>query len=155
MQFVLALGNRPKGERTLYAITLWYAVSLIFLNLYKLTVIYRVYAFLAMYLLVASLALTVKAFLNIPDQLKNKTTMEIVATFFTPPVGSLVAAMVSTFGIYFFASFLYVSRLYSLLVAILIDVRNQARSVAHVQLLPAISCACTEFHEHFERLCIL
>ena len=64
-----------------------------------------------MYLLAASLALTVKAFLNIPDQLKNKTTMQIVETFFTPPVGSLVAAMVSTFGIYFTASFLYVSDL--------------------------------------------
>jgi len=89
LQFVLALGNRPKGERGLYSLTLW------------------VYAVLAAYLLVASLALTVKAFLNIPSQLHNKTTGEIIATFFTPPVGSLVAAMVSTFGIYFFASFLY------------------------------------------------
>jgi hypothetical protein len=25
LQFVLALGNRPKGERTAYAITLWFA----------------------------------------------------------------------------------------------------------------------------------
>lgn len=26
-QFVLALGNRPKGERTAYAVTLWSVVS--------------------------------------------------------------------------------------------------------------------------------
>jgi chitin synthase len=42
--------------------------------------------------------------------LKNKTTSQIILTFFEPPVGALVAAMVSTFGIYLFASFLYVSQ---------------------------------------------
>ncbi|KAH9077145.1 chitin synthase [Lactarius deliciosus] len=87
--FVLALGNRPKGERAAYTITLW------------------VYAFMAVYLLVCSLALTVKAFANIPNELKSKTNSQIIATFFKPPVGSLIAAMVSTFGIYLFASFLY------------------------------------------------
>ncbi|KAG2081111.1 uncharacterized protein F5147DRAFT_809699 [Suillus discolor] len=55
LQFVLALGNRPKGEQTAYAITLW------------------VYAFLAVYLLVCSFWLTGKAFTTIPSQLKNKT----------------------------------------------------------------------------------
>lgn len=89
IQFVLALGNRPKGERAAYTITLW------------------VYAFVAVYLLVCSLALTVKAFANIPSELKSKTNSQIIATFFKPPVGSLIAAMVSTFGIYLFASFLY------------------------------------------------
>jgi len=89
IQFVLALGNRPKGERTAYVITLW------------------VYAGLAIYLLVCSLTLTVKAFANIPGELKHKTATQIVLTFFEPPVGALIAAMVSTFGIYLFASFLY------------------------------------------------
>ncbi|KAI0034078.1 glycosyltransferase family 2 protein [Vararia minispora EC-137] len=89
LQFVLALGNRPKGERPMYTITLW------------------VYGFLAMYLLACSLALTVQAFMNIPNELKNKTTSQVILTFFTPPVGALIAAAVSTFGIYFFASFLY------------------------------------------------
>jgi len=90
IQFVLALGNRPKGERAAYVATLW------------------VYAVLSVYLLVCSLALTVKAFANIPNLLKDKkTVMDIVATFFKPPVGALIAAMVSTFGIYFVASFLY------------------------------------------------
>ncbi|KAG2118792.1 glycosyltransferase family 2 protein [Suillus discolor] len=89
MQFVLALGNRPKGERTAYAVTLW------------------VYAFLAVYLLVCSFWLTGKAFSSIPSQLKSKTVSEVVVTFFTPPVGPLIAAMISTFGIYLTASFLY------------------------------------------------
>ncbi|KAJ7179148.1 glycosyltransferase family 2 protein [Mycena filopes] len=89
LQFVLALGNRPKGERAAYTITLW------------------VYALLAIYLLVCSFWLTGKAFANIPNELANKTTSQVIATFFKPPVGALIAAMVSTFGIYFIASFLY------------------------------------------------
>ncbi|KAF8195934.1 chitin synthase [Mycena galopus ATCC 62051] len=89
LQFVLALGNRPKGERFAYSLTLW------------------VYAFLAVYLLICSFWLTAKAFANIPSELANKTTSQVIATFFKPPVGALIAAMVSTFGIYFIASFLY------------------------------------------------
>ncbi|KAJ7228697.1 glycosyltransferase family 2 protein [Mycena pura] len=89
LQFVLALGNRPKGERAAYAVTLW------------------VYAFLAVYLLVCSFWLTAKAFADIPNQLANKSSAQVIATFFKPPVGALIAAMVSTFGIYAIASFLY------------------------------------------------
>jgi chitin synthase len=90
LQFVLALGNRPKGERAAYALTLW------------------VYAVLAIYLIVCSIWLTVRSFSAIPQLLKDKkTTGEIIATFFTPPVGALIAAIISTFGIYFTASFLY------------------------------------------------
>jgi len=89
LQFVLALGNRPKGERGAYTATLW------------------VYAILAVYLLVCSFWLTIKAFINIPNLLKGLSTSQVIATFFEPPVGSLIAAMVSTFGIYLFASFLY------------------------------------------------
>ncbi|KAK0235318.1 glycosyltransferase family 2 protein [Armillaria nabsnona] len=90
LQFVLALGNRPKGERFAYTLTLW------------------VYAALAVYLLVCSFWLTSLAFKDIPKALQgHKSTMEIVTSFFNPPLGPLVAAMISTFGIYFFASFLY------------------------------------------------
>lgn len=89
LQFILALGNRPKGERMAYTITLW------------------VYAFLAVYLLICSFWLTALAFKAIPELLKNKTVGQVIATFFVPPVGALIAAMVSTFGIYFIASFLY------------------------------------------------
>ncbi|KAF8812402.1 glycosyltransferase family 2 protein [Phlegmacium glaucopus] len=89
LQFIMALGNRPKGERIPYVVTLW------------------VYAFLAIYLLVCSFVLTIKSFLAIPAQLAGKSAGAVIASFFTPPIGSLIAAMVSTFGIYFVASFLY------------------------------------------------
>ncbi|KAG6814208.1 Chitin synthase, class 1 [Tricholoma furcatifolium] len=88
MQFVLALGNRPKGERFIYAVTLW------------------VYAVLAVYLLVCSVWLTVHSFQGIPAQLKNKSVGQVILTLIEPPVGALVAA-VAIYGIYFSASFIY------------------------------------------------
>jgi len=89
LQFILALGNRPKGERLPYTITLW------------------VYALLAIYLLVCSFILTAKSFIAIPSELAGKSTSEVILSFFKPPIGALIAAMISTFGIYFIASFLY------------------------------------------------
>ncbi|KAI0326691.1 glycosyltransferase family 2 protein [Cubamyces sp. BRFM 1775] len=89
LQFVLALGNRPKGERLTYNITLW------------------VYGLLAVYLIVCSWALTVVAFKNIPKQLANETTSQIIISFFKPPIGALIAAMLSTFGLWLIASLLY------------------------------------------------
>ncbi|KAF8529171.1 glycosyltransferase family 2 protein [Hysterangium stoloniferum] len=83
LQFVLALGNRPKGERLTYAITLW------------------VYAFLSLYLIICSIWLTALSFQNEP------TIGDKIHTILTGPAGVLLAALVSTFGIYFFASFLY------------------------------------------------
>ncbi|KAF8884113.1 glycosyltransferase family 2 protein [Infundibulicybe gibba] len=90
LQFILALGNRPKGERVAYSITLW------------------VYAFLSIYLLVCSFWLTGAAFAKLPGLLeKNKSILDTFKVFLKPPVGPLVAAMVSTFGIYLIASILY------------------------------------------------
>ncbi|KAF9483925.1 glycosyltransferase family 2 protein [Pholiota conissans] len=82
LQFVLALGNRPKGERLVYAITLW------------------VFAFLSLYLIICSIWLTVKSFsgLHLGSNFAN---------IFKPPIGPLIAAIISTFGIYFVASVLY------------------------------------------------
>lgn len=61
LQFILALGNRPKGERMAYTITLWWAISI--------NLIYdcfdhfsRVYAILALYLIVCSFWLTALSF---------------------------------------------------------------------------------------------
>ena len=78
----------------------------------------RVYAILAIYLLVCSFALTVKAFMvcsmscqninselftmrfqNIPNELKGESASQVVASFFKPPIGALIAAMVSTYGV--------------------------------------------------------
>ncbi|KAJ7595731.1 chitin synthase [Mycena floridula] len=90
LQFVLALGNRPKGERLAYSLTLW------------------VYAILAVYLIVCSFWLTALAFRQIPQALADhKDTVGLVAALLQPPIGPLVAAMLSTFGIYFIASCLY------------------------------------------------
>ncbi|KAK7696039.1 Chitin synthase, class 7 [Cerrena zonata] len=90
LQFILALGNRPKGERGAYALTLW------------------VYALLALYLLICSFALTVQAFTKIPEKLADaKTASDKIKVFLSSDVGTLIAAMVSTFGIYFISSFLY------------------------------------------------
>ncbi|TFK32302.1 chitin synthase [Crucibulum laeve] len=90
MQFILALGNRPKSERVAYTTTLW------------------VFAFLSVYLLICSFWLTGISFAAIPKALsEHKSTKEIIVSFFQPPLGPLMAAMISTFGIYFFASVLY------------------------------------------------
>lgn len=90
LQFILGLGNRPKGERLAYTVTLW------------------VYAILSLYLIVCSFWLTVISFQAIPALInQQKSTADIVKLFFTPPVGALIVAIISTFGIYFTASFLY------------------------------------------------
>ncbi|KAF4566216.1 Chitin synthase, class 2 [Pleurotus pulmonarius] len=89
LQFVLALGNRPKGERLAYTITL------------------IVYAVLSLYLLICSFWLTALAFGRIPALLDGKTSSEVISAFFGPPIGPLVAALISTFGVYFIGSFLF------------------------------------------------
>ncbi|KAL0057777.1 Chitin synthase, class 1 [Marasmius tenuissimus] len=88
LQFILALGNRPKGERGAYTTTLW------------------VYAVLSLYLLVCSFWLTIQALVNIPNQIKERNG-DLYKVFVDDSVGALLAAMLSTYGIYLFSSFLY------------------------------------------------
>ena len=45
---------------------------------------------------------------NIPETLKGKSGSDAVKVFISGDVGTLIAAMFATFGIYFIASFLYV-----------------------------------------------
>jgi chitin synthase len=73
------------------------------------TITLWVYAFLALYLIICSFYLTGVSFKTVIKLLKSETASEVATSFFKPPVGPLVAALVGTFGIYFFASFLYVS----------------------------------------------
>ncbi|KAK4688796.1 chitin synthase, partial [Tremellales sp. Uapishka_1] len=87
LQFVLALGNRPKGEKGLYLLTLW------------------VFAVLALYLIVCSVLLSVVAFegaLNVQGSVGQK-----IGDLFNSTNGVLVAAVMSTIGIYLLASILY------------------------------------------------
>jgi chitin synthase len=77
-QFVLALGNRPKGERGLYLVTLW------------------VYAVLALYLIVCSVILSIEAFkdvLGIDGSIGDK-----LMNMFKKTNGVLIAAVMSTIG---------------------------------------------------------
>ncbi|EEB99326.1 hypothetical protein MPER_01014, partial [Moniliophthora perniciosa FA553] len=69
-KFILALGNRPTGERTAYAITLCLC-------------------------------------LLVDNHNVHGKALSYVNFFFTSSMGSLVAALLSTFGIYFISSFLY------------------------------------------------
>ncbi|KAK8854766.1 hypothetical protein IAR55_003505 [Kwoniella newhampshirensis] len=87
LQFVLALGNRPKGEKGLYLLTLW------------------VFTILAAYLIVCSVILSVVAFkgaLSDPGNFGEK-----IANLFNDTNGVLVAAVLSTIGIYLISSCLY------------------------------------------------
>ncbi|CAE6360610.1 unnamed protein product [Rhizoctonia solani] len=88
LQFVLALGNRPKGERLTYFITLC------------------VFAFLSVYLIVCSLWLTVRAFQAVTFTAGSSTGQKL-GELLQGTNGVLMAALVATFGIYFISSFLY------------------------------------------------
>ncbi|KAK2463946.1 hypothetical protein APHAL10511_003997 [Amanita phalloides] len=90
MQFVLALGNRPKSERTAYTMTIW------------------VFAILSAYMIACSFWLIGQSFSTIKAALKNdQTFIQVFTAVFSPPIGPIVAAMLSTFGIYLIASILY------------------------------------------------
>ncbi|KAG8855624.1 Chitin synthase, class 2 [Tulasnella sp. 330] len=88
LQFVLALGNRPKGEVPLYIAT------------------FCVYALLSAYMVFCSIFLTVKAFSSI--SFKNEPTLGgKIGELLTGTNTVLIAALISTFGIYLFSSILY------------------------------------------------
>lgn len=85
LQFVLALGNRPKGEKTTYIIS------------------FVVFGILGVYLIVTSLWLTVKSIIG-----KHIQTIDDVLDLFTSAENAvLIAALAATFGIYLFASLLF------------------------------------------------
>ncbi|CED84153.1 glycosyltransferase family 2 protein [Phaffia rhodozyma] len=89
LQFVLALGNRPKGERFLYVMTL------------------TIFAILSAYLIACSVILSVKAFQGVflnPDLPGLAQRFE---SLFNATNGVLLAALASNFGIYLFASVLF------------------------------------------------
>ncbi|CAE6538549.1 unnamed protein product [Rhizoctonia solani] len=88
LQFVLALGNRPKGERMAYFITLC------------------VFAFLGAYLIFCSIYLTVLAFKGVSFT-SGSSTGQKIGELLSGTNGVLMAALVATFGIYFISSFLY------------------------------------------------
>ncbi|MBW0460743.1 hypothetical protein O181_000458 [Austropuccinia psidii MF-1] len=88
LQFVLALGNRPKGERMTYVFCFF------------------IFAILSYYLFGCALLLTVKAFNSI-DFKDSPTITQKFQVLLGGTNGVLLAALVSTYGIYLIASILY------------------------------------------------
>ncbi|CCA69341.1 related to chitin synthase [Serendipita indica DSM 11827] len=88
LNFIIALGNRPKGERFMYVSSLW------------------VYGILAVYLFACSIILTVKSFSTIDFQNSN-TAASRLQVLLTGTNGTLMAALMATFGIYLLSSLLY------------------------------------------------
>lgn len=93
VQFILALGNRPKGSRMTYIIS------------------FVVFGFINAYLIVLSLYL---AYQGITSSLKNgindDSAKDFFASFFGKTSGGggiIIVALLATFGLYFVASFMY------------------------------------------------
>jgi chitin synthase len=85
LQFILALGNRPKGSRYTYIAS------------------FAVFGIIMMYVLVDSGYLVVRAFL--PGQ--DKVSVFSANIFSSNSSGIIILALASTFGLYYVASFLY------------------------------------------------
>jgi len=92
LQFILALGNRPKGSKVAYIMS------------------FALFALIQLYVIVLSMYLVVRAFTTKDgtDIVTNEGANEFVKSFFasTGP-GIVIIALAATFGLYFVASFLY------------------------------------------------
>lgn len=89
LQFILALGNRPKGSRWSYITS------------------FCVFGIIQLYIIILSIYLVVHAFTQGPI-IKEGDTSEVISDFFSPSgAGVILVAVAATFGLYFIASFLY------------------------------------------------
>jgi chitin synthase len=91
LQFILALGNRPKGSKYSYIAS------------------FMVFALIQAYLIVLSLYLVVRAFTSeSTESFDTDNTEDFLRSFFSSDSsGIILIALAATFGLYFFASFLY------------------------------------------------
>ena len=92
LQFILALGNRPKGSKIAYIIS------------------FGVFALIQLYIIVLSMYLVVRAFTseNTTDIVTGEGAKKFVETFFdSKGPGIIIIALAATFGLYFIASFMY------------------------------------------------
>ncbi|KAJ5689203.1 Chitin synthase C [Penicillium macrosclerotiorum] len=90
LQFILALGNRPKGSKIPYTLSLIY------------------FSIVQFYILVLSFYLVAQALT--PENLSfnfHKGIGNFLAQFVSSTGGVVLVALISTYGIYFIASFLY------------------------------------------------
>lgn len=91
LQFVLALGNRPKGSRWSYLVS------------------FCVFGLVQFYIIVLSMYLVVNAFTSpTAKDLDTSSAENFVESFFSSDgVGIIIIALAATFGLYFVASFMY------------------------------------------------
>ena len=92
LQFILALGNRPKGSKWQYITS------------------FSVFGFIQTYILVLSGYLVARAFNDpIEEQIKLDTSEDFVRSFFggESSAGVILVALITIYGLYFLASFLY------------------------------------------------
>ncbi|KAF2145216.1 glycosyltransferase family 2 protein [Aplosporella prunicola CBS 121167] len=91
LQFILALGNRPKGSRYTYVVS------------------FCIFGFIQAYLIILSMYLVAKAFTSPQEQqLDTDSAKDFVKSFFSSDgVGIIIIAIAATFGLYFVASFMY------------------------------------------------
>jgi chitin synthase len=91
LQFILALGNRPKGSKLIYIASFF------------------IFALIQLYIIVLSLYLVVRAFTtNKTDIDTHDGAKKFLETFFgSSGPGIIIIALASTFGLYYVASFLY------------------------------------------------
>jgi chitin synthase len=92
LQFILALGNRPKGSKFAYIISFF------------------VFGLIQLYVIILSMYLVVKAFTSKDetDIVTNAGAARFLHTFFASSgPGIIIIALAATFGLYFVGSFLY------------------------------------------------
>jgi chitin synthase len=95
VQFILALGNRPKGSRLTYIIS------------------FMVFGIIQAYIIVLSMYLVVRAFTSTSssESIKTDSVTDFFKSFFgsssSGGAGIIILALAATFGLYFVASFMY------------------------------------------------
>ncbi|KAI9813206.1 MAG: Chitin synthase, class 2 [Thelocarpon impressellum] len=91
LQFVLALGNRPKGSRGTYILS------------------FVVFGLIQLYLIVLSVYLVVRAFTSDKtEKIDTSSPGDFARSFFSSTSsGIIIIALAATFGLYFVASFMY------------------------------------------------
>lgn len=88
LQFILALGNRPKGSKWSYIFS------------------FVVFGLIQLYTLVCAMFLVVLAFSN-PTVIVASGTLDFIRKFLTSTNGIILIALAATFGVYLVASILY------------------------------------------------
>jgi len=89
LQFILALGNRPKGSKYTYLTS------------------FVIFGLIQLYIIILSFYLVFQAFSGGTADLKDSSGSFSISTFFSSNTGLIIVALAATFGLYFIASIMY------------------------------------------------